>query len=105
MLTWLTAKLKGTKSWVIIDHCNRSVLTRPAADLIIELAGTIENGLLPGVKLILADIERTNLPGVLPYRSHHDRAVLPNEDGRAAVGGIARHASRKDRHEAAGSDS
>jgi|EndMetStandDraft_5_1072996.scaffolds.fasta_scaffold02137_5 hypothetical protein len=80
MLTWLTAKLKGTKAWVIIDHCNRSVLTRPAADLIVELAGSIENGLLPGVKLILADIERANLPGVLPYRSHHDRAVLPNEE-------------------------
>lgn len=79
MLMWLTAKLKGTKTWVIIDHCNRSVLTRPAADLLVELAGSVENGFLPGVKLILADIERAKLPGALPYRSHLDRAVLPDE--------------------------
>ena len=79
VLMWLTAKLKGTKTWVIIDHCNRPVLTRPAADLLVELAGNIESGFLPGVKLILADIDRAKLPGALPYRSHHDRAVLPDE--------------------------
>jgi hypothetical protein len=77
---------------VLIDHCNRSVLTRPAADLIVELAGSIENGFLPGIKLILADIERANLPGVLPYRSHYDRAVLPNEDAvRQWVEALATH--------------
>jgi hypothetical protein len=83
MLMWLTAKLKGTKTWVIIDHCNRPILTRPALDLLIELAGSIENGFLPGVKLILADMDRAKLPGALPYRSHYDRAALPDE---AAVG-------------------
>jgi hypothetical protein len=79
MLMWLTAKLKGTKTWVIIDHCNRPILTRPALDLLTELAGSIENGFLPGVKLILADMDRAKLPGALPYRSHYDRAVLPDE--------------------------
>ena len=92
MLMWLMAKLKGTKTWVIIDHCNRSVLTRPAADLLSELAGSIESGLLPGVKLILADIERAKLPGVLPYRSHYDRAVLPDETAvRQWVESLATH--------------
>ncbi len=75
MLMWLTAKLKGTKTWVIIDHCNRSILTRPAADLLVELAGSVETGFLPGVKLILADIERAKLPGRAavsqPSRSSH----------------------------------
>ena len=92
MLMWLGAKLKGTKTWVIIDHCNRSVLTRPAADLLVELAGSIESGVLPGVKLILADIERAKLPGALPYRSHHDRAVLPDETAvRSWVESLATH--------------
>jgi hypothetical protein len=89
---WLTAKLKGTKAWVIIDHCNRSVLTRPAADLLVELAGSVENGFLPGVKLILADIERAKLPGALPYQSHLDRAVLPDETAvRLWVESLATH--------------
>jgi hypothetical protein len=79
LLTWLTGKLKGTKSWVIIDHCNRPALTRAAATLLVKLASNIESGFLPGVKLILADIERAKLPGALPHRSRHDRAVLPDE--------------------------
>jgi hypothetical protein len=79
LLMWLSAKLKGTKTWVIIDHCNRPVLTRAAADLLVALAGDIESGFLPGVKLILADIDRAKLPGALPYKSRHDRAVLPDE--------------------------
>jgi hypothetical protein len=92
MLMWISAKLKGTKTWVIVDHCNRSVLTRPAADLLVELAGSVETGLLPGVKLILADIDRAKLPGALPYRSHYDRAVLPNEESvQQWVEALAKH--------------
>jgi hypothetical protein len=92
MLMWLSAKLKGTKTWVIIDHCNRPSLTRPSVDLLIELAGSIESGFLPGVKLILADFERAKLPGALPYRSHYDRAVLPDETAvRQWVESLATH--------------
>ena len=77
---------------MIIDHCNRPSLTRPAADLLSELAGSIESGFLPGVKLILADIERAKLPGALPYRSHYDRAVLPDETAvRQWVESLATH--------------
>lgn len=79
LLMWLTETLMGTKAWVIIDHCNRPVLTRAASTLLVKFASKIESGFLPGVKLIVADIDRTKLPGALPHGSRHDRAVLPDE--------------------------
>jgi hypothetical protein len=79
LLMWVTETLMGTKSWVIIDHCNRPILTRAAGALLAKLAGKIESGFLPGVKLILADIDRTKLPGALPHGSRYDRAALPDE--------------------------
>jgi hypothetical protein len=79
LLMWVTETLMGTKTWVIIDHCNRPVLTRAAKTLLDKFAGKIESGFLPGVKLIVADIDRTKLPGALPHSSRHDRAVLPDE--------------------------
>jgi hypothetical protein len=80
LLQWLIQRLKGTKTWVIVDHCNRPALTRAASTLLARFAGSIEKGFLSNVKLIVADIDRTKLPGVLPHRSRHDRAVLPNEE-------------------------
>jgi hypothetical protein len=83
LLTWLNERLKGTKTWVIVDHCNRPALTSAANALLARLAANIEKGVLRDVKLIVADIDRAKLPGTLPHRSRHDRAVLPDE---AAVG-------------------
>ena len=79
MLMWLTGEVEGDED--VGDH--RSLQPsrldargrRPA-----RRAGRQHRKRFPpGVKLILADIDRAKLPGALPHRSHHDRAVLPDE--------------------------
>lgn len=77
---WVTAKLTNSRRWLIIDHCSRANLSRPAGALLTKLAGTIERGALPGVRLIVADVDRTKLPGALPWGSGYDKAELPDRN-------------------------
>ena len=76
---WLVTCLKNSNTWILVDHCNRANLTRPAFNLLVSLAGQIERGFLPGVRLVLADVERTKLPGRLPKMCRCDTAMLPDQ--------------------------
>jgi hypothetical protein len=76
--TWLVGKLKNTRQWIIVDHCNRLNLSSAAETLLFELASTIEKGFLPGVRLVLADVQRSRLPDSLKTNCRYDRAELPD---------------------------
>ena len=76
LLIWLTGKLRGSRRWIIVDHCGRANFSRPALILLTKLAGVIERGVLPGVRLVVAEIDRAKLPA----GAHYDRAALPSED-------------------------
>lgn len=78
LLIWLRNKLKGTRQWIIVDHCNRLNLSSAAETLLFKLAGLIEQGSLPGVRLILADVQRSRLPDSLKTNCRYDRAELPD---------------------------
>ena len=78
LLAWLVGKLGAQDAWVIVDHCRRPNLTRAARDLLIKFAGAIDDGNLPRVRLILADIDRRMLPGSLSWSSREDTATLPD---------------------------
>jgi hypothetical protein len=89
---WLTARLRGTQRWIIIDHCRRPNLTRAAESLLFKLAGTLAKQYLPGVRLIVADIDRTKLPESLPSLSRYDLTSLPNREAvEDWCRGVAKH--------------
>jgi hypothetical protein len=75
---WLTARLRGTQRWIIIDHCRRPNLTRAAESLLLKLAGTLAKQYLPGVRLVIGDIDRTKLPESLSSLSRYDYTSLPD---------------------------
>jgi hypothetical protein len=79
LLYWLTGKLKGQDRWIIIDHCNRRVLTQGARTLLRDLAGRIRGGTLPDVRLILVDFDLNELPIDWRDMVRHDRAQLPDK--------------------------
>jgi hypothetical protein len=76
---WLTGKLKGKSLWIIIDHCNRRVLTQGARSILTGLAARLHQGALPDVRLIMVDFDRNELPKEWRDLVRHDRAVLPDE--------------------------
>jgi hypothetical protein len=78
LFQWLKGTLNGSQQWIIIDHCSRANLSAPAATLLMKLAGAIERGDLPGVRLVVADLDREKLPGTLPWNANYDRAELPD---------------------------
>lgn len=73
-------KLKGTGAWVIADHCQRGNLTRAAESLLLKLSSAIEGGSLPGVRMIMADVDREKLSPTLKKNSRYDRAALPSRE-------------------------
>ena len=76
--SWIKGQLMGTRQWIIIDHCNRTNLSSAAESLLFLLASHIEKGFLPGVRLVLADVQRARLPESLKTDSRYDRADLPD---------------------------
>jgi len=79
LLDWLVAKLGVLNRWIIIDHCKRPALTDPARLLLVELAGKLRQGGLPGIRLILVDFDRNALPPRWRDYVRHERARLPDE--------------------------
>ncbi len=80
LLATVKQRLKGSGTWIIVDNFNRANLTRAAATLLLKVADAIEAGSLPGVRLILADIDRSKLSRPLKQRSRRDRADLPDRN-------------------------
>ncbi len=79
LLYWLTSKLKAKSQWIIIDHCNRRVLTRGARTLLGDLVARLRSGALPDVRLILVDFDLKALPDEWRDSVRHDSARLPDE--------------------------
>jgi len=79
LVQWLTGKLKGATRWVIIDHCNRLVLTQAARSVLASLAEELWNGYLPNLRLILVDFDRNALPAGWRDQVRYDHAELPDE--------------------------
>jgi hypothetical protein len=79
LLYWLTSKLKGKSQWIIIDHCNRRVLTRGARTLLGDLIARLRSGALPDVRLILVDFDLKALPDEWRESVRHDCARLPDQ--------------------------
>lgn len=77
LMTWLAKELQNRKIWIIIDHCNRQVMTRAAGRMLKLLADRLYQGGLNGVRLILADFNRNELPPQLQSTIRYDRAELP----------------------------
>jgi len=77
LMTWLATELQNKKIWIIIDHCNRQVMTRAAGRLLKLLVDRLYQGGLNGVRLILADFNRNELPPQLQNMIRYDRAELP----------------------------
>lgn len=80
LVQWLSGKLLTKPIWIIIDHCNRKVVTQGARSLLKELALKIGTGDLPGTRLILVDFNPEELPDEVRDDVLHDRAVLPDRD-------------------------
>jgi hypothetical protein len=80
VLGWLVEKLKTRQLWLIVDHCNRPVVTEAARDLLIKLAQKIEEGLLPNVRLILVDLDWSKLPLRLKDNARRDTAEPPSKE-------------------------
>jgi hypothetical protein len=79
LMVWLTSKLRGRKLWIIIDHCNRRVLTQAARSILTSLATRLRSGALPDVRLILVDFDRNELPQQWRNQIRYDQAQLPDE--------------------------
>lgn len=77
LMTWLTTELQNKQVWIIIDHCNRKAMTHAASRLLRNLAERLYQGGLSGVRLILADFNRAELPLPMQSTIRHDRAELP----------------------------
>lgn len=77
LMTWLARELQDKKIWIIIDHCNRQVMTRGARNLLKLLVDALYRGGLRGVRLILADFNRAELSPQLQSTIRYDRAELP----------------------------
>jgi hypothetical protein len=85
LLIWLTARLneelrERQTLWIIIDHCNRPALTDGARSILAGLAERLCRGDLPGVRLILVDFDRNELPPKWRDFVRHDRAELPGKE-------------------------
>lgn len=78
LLYWISNRLTTRTLWVIIDHCNRKPLTQGASELLVEFAGTVRNGDLPNVRLILVDFDCEAFDPAWREDVRHDRAVLPD---------------------------
>ena len=83
LLTWLKGKLAGKQTWILLDHCNRPNLTKAAESLIYQLINWVDEGKLPNVRLIVADVDQDRLPRAFMKRGRWDIAGLPD---REAVG-------------------
>jgi hypothetical protein len=79
LVRWMTQKLRKSKRWIIIDHCNREFMTRGAQNVLKLLAKQLGIGAMQGVRLILADFSRAEVEKAVGYRVRYDRAVLPTE--------------------------
>jgi hypothetical protein len=79
LVAWLGNRLRAQERWVLIDHCNRPVLTRGARSLLVTLAAKVQSGYLPTVRLVLVDFDRNDLPAPWRLNVLHDRAALPEE--------------------------
>ncbi len=77
LLHWMSTRLMTRNLWIIIDHWNRKPLTQGAISLLKEFASFLRDGVLPNVRLILADFNRADLPMEWRDDVRHDRAVLP----------------------------
>lgn len=80
LIIWLTKMLKPQHLWIILDHCNRKAVTEGARSLINQLAERIRRGELPGIRLILVDFDRNELPREWKEDVRYDRAVLPDRE-------------------------
>jgi hypothetical protein len=80
LLLWLKERLgeDGRSIWLIVDHCNRRILTRGARNLLKLLIESIYGGELQDVRVILADFDRNELPPQLQESIRHDQAELPD---------------------------
>jgi len=100
LVAWMGRRLLGQERWVVIDHCNRAVLTRGAHHLILALAGKLHSGAFTSVRLLLVDFDPGELPAAQRPQVLHDRAALPDE-GHVAEWCRQFAASERRRHEAA----
>lgn len=80
LVRWLVTRVRGRQAWIIIDHCNRRVLTAGARRVLLGLAQQLRTGLLPGVRLILIDFDRAALPLEWRDQVRFDEAQLPSRD-------------------------
>jgi hypothetical protein len=98
LLKWLVGKLQSLLPtiWVVVDHCNSLTMTRPARELLIGIASTIEAGNLSNVRLILIGFDRATLPDSLSWASRHDKAELPRaKEVRKWCESLASHEQKK----------
>jgi hypothetical protein len=79
LVAWVGNRLSAQERWVLVDHCNRAVLTRGARSLLVALATKVQSGYLPTVRLVLVDFDRNDLPAQWRLNVLHDRAALPDE--------------------------
>lgn len=79
LMFWMSNRLRAQDRWILIDHCNRPVLTGGARSLLRTLATKVQGGFLPRVWLVLVDYDRNELPAAWRLNVLHDRAALPDE--------------------------
>lgn len=77
LMLWVTNALHNKQIWIMIDHCNRQVMTHAARRLLEKLVERLYQGGLAGVRLILADFNRQALSRPLQNTIRYDRAELP----------------------------
>jgi hypothetical protein len=68
-----------TDRWILIDHCDRKFMTRPARNLLKKFAEELQAGAMQGVRLILADFSLNELPEAWRSQVRHDQALLPTQ--------------------------
>jgi hypothetical protein len=78
LMRWIVGQLTGRREWIIIDHCNRSVLTEGARTILHMLVEKLRDGHLPGIRLVLADFNRDEMPQAWRDSVRYDRATLPD---------------------------
>jgi hypothetical protein len=78
---WLVGRLRERpRAWIVVDHCNRPVLTDGARRVLADFATELHRGTLPKVRLILIDFDRNALPVDWRNNVRHDQAILPSRD-------------------------
>ena len=79
LIDWLIKQLDGDLVWLLVDHCNRSVLTTEARKLFQAFVRRVSEQALPNVRLILADLAAEDFGTREPWALYvpTDQADLP----------------------------